>query len=86
MDALKPKLILESPREIERISFCKFDENILIGGCKNGQIVRLSLFSWCFLCLKVVIIGYMGHTKQIAKSGRKRSFDNCSTKIQEFHA
>ncbi|XP_066147096.1 dynein axonemal intermediate chain 3 [Euwallacea fornicatus] len=38
-DTLKPKLILESPREIHRISFCDFDENILIGGCKNGQIV-----------------------------------------------
>lgn len=63
MDALKPKLILESPREIERISFCKFDENILIGGCKNGQIVRLLLFSWFFPLLNILIIGHMGHKK-----------------------
>ncbi|CAG9765995.1 unnamed protein product [Ceutorhynchus assimilis] len=39
LDALKPKLILEAPREIYKLSFCKFDENILIGGCKNGQII-----------------------------------------------
>ncbi|XP_066245978.1 dynein axonemal intermediate chain 3 [Euwallacea similis] len=39
LDTLKPKLILESPREIHRITFCDFDENVLIGGCKNGQIV-----------------------------------------------
>ncbi|XP_023311099.1 LOW QUALITY PROTEIN: WD repeat-containing protein 63 [Anoplophora glabripennis] len=38
-DALKPKLILESPREVHKLSFCPFDENILIGGCKDGQII-----------------------------------------------
>ncbi|XP_030747574.1 WD repeat-containing protein 63 [Sitophilus oryzae] len=38
-DCLKPKLILESPREVRFLSFCRFDENILIGGCKNGQLV-----------------------------------------------
>ncbi|KAL1491053.1 hypothetical protein ABEB36_011706 [Hypothenemus hampei] len=39
LDVLKPKLILESPREVHKISFCKFDENILVGGCENGQII-----------------------------------------------
>ncbi|CAG9820637.1 unnamed protein product [Phaedon cochleariae] len=39
LDGLKPKLILEAPREVHKLSFCKFDENILIGGCKNGQII-----------------------------------------------
>lgn len=38
-DTLKPKLILESPRPVMKLSFCDFDENILIGGCVNGQIV-----------------------------------------------
>ncbi|XP_060533316.1 dynein axonemal intermediate chain 3 [Cylas formicarius] len=39
VDGLKPKLILESPREVHSLSFCSFDENILVGGCKNGQLV-----------------------------------------------
>ncbi|XP_074025268.1 missing minor mitochondria isoform X2 [Leptinotarsa decemlineata] len=39
LDGLRPKLILETPREVHKLSFCKFDENILIGGCSNGQII-----------------------------------------------
>ncbi|XP_026752451.3 dynein axonemal intermediate chain 3 [Galleria mellonella] len=39
IDSLIPKLYLESPREVKVLSFCPFDENILIGGCINGQIV-----------------------------------------------
>ncbi|XP_050310085.1 dynein axonemal intermediate chain 3 [Anthonomus grandis grandis] len=39
LDPLKPKLILESPREVVRLCFCKFDENVLVGGCNNGQII-----------------------------------------------
>ncbi|XP_057667327.1 dynein axonemal intermediate chain 3 isoform X1 [Diorhabda carinulata] len=39
LDGLRPKLILESPREVTKLAFCKFDENILIGGLKNGQII-----------------------------------------------
>ncbi|CAG9559545.1 unnamed protein product [Danaus chrysippus] len=39
IDSLLPKLYLESPREVKVLSFCPFDENILIGGCVNGQIV-----------------------------------------------
>ncbi|KAF2880130.1 hypothetical protein ILUMI_26041 [Ignelater luminosus] len=38
-DTLKPRLHLETSREISVISFCPLDENILIGGCKSGQIV-----------------------------------------------
>ncbi|KAJ8973012.1 hypothetical protein NQ317_004610 [Molorchus minor] len=38
-DVLRPKLILESPREAFKLSFCAFDENILVGGLKNGQII-----------------------------------------------
>lgn len=38
-DALKPKLYLESNREVVSLSFCPYHENILIGGCVNGQIV-----------------------------------------------
>lgn len=39
IDSLIPKLYLESPREVKVLSFCPFDENILVGGCINGQIV-----------------------------------------------
>ncbi|XP_075971983.1 missing minor mitochondria [Anticarsia gemmatalis] len=39
IDSLLPKLYLESPREVKTLSFCPFDENILIGGLINGQIV-----------------------------------------------
>ncbi|XP_030020966.2 dynein intermediate chain 3, axonemal [Manduca sexta] len=39
IDSLLPKLYLESPREVKVLSFCPFDENILVGGCVNGQIV-----------------------------------------------
>lgn len=39
IDSLMPKLYLESPREVKILSFCPFDENILVGGCVNGQII-----------------------------------------------
>ncbi|XP_048518881.1 dynein axonemal intermediate chain 3 [Dendroctonus ponderosae] len=39
LDGLKPRLVLESPREVYKVSFCGFDENVLIGGCRNGQVV-----------------------------------------------
>ncbi|KAM3960992.1 LOW QUALITY PROTEIN: missing minor mitochondria [Aphomia sociella] len=39
IDSLIPKLYLESPREVKVLSFCPFDENLLIGGCINGQII-----------------------------------------------
>ncbi|XP_021206860.2 dynein axonemal intermediate chain 3 [Bombyx mori] len=39
IDSLIPKLYLESPREVKVLSFCPFDENILVGGLINGQVV-----------------------------------------------
>ncbi|XP_063619125.1 dynein axonemal intermediate chain 3 [Cydia splendana] len=39
IDSLFPKLYLEAPREVKVLSFCPFNENILIGGCINGQVV-----------------------------------------------
>lgn len=39
IDSLMPKLTLEATREVKVLSFCPFDENILIGGCINGQII-----------------------------------------------
>lgn len=39
IDSLLPKLYLESPREVKVLSFCPFDENILVGGCVNGQVI-----------------------------------------------
>lgn len=38
-NTLKPQLYLESNREVVSLSFCPYHENILIGGCVNGQIV-----------------------------------------------
>lgn len=38
-DKLKPKLYLECDREVKTVAFCQFDENIVVGGCVNGQIV-----------------------------------------------
>lgn len=38
-DLLYPKLELEAPREVTNLSFCPFDENVLIGGTSNGQLI-----------------------------------------------
>ncbi|KAJ8673532.1 hypothetical protein QAD02_004794, partial [Eretmocerus hayati] len=38
-DCLKPKLILESKRQVTAVSFCPTNGNIIVGGCSNGQIV-----------------------------------------------
>lgn len=38
-DTLNPKLYLESTCEVRTITFCPFQENILIGGCVNGQVI-----------------------------------------------
>lgn len=43
IDSLLPKLYLESPREVKFLSFCPFDENILVGGCVNGQVILWDL-------------------------------------------
>ncbi|CAH1646940.1 unnamed protein product [Spodoptera littoralis] len=39
IDSLIPKLYLEAPREVKILSFCPFNENILIGGLINGQVL-----------------------------------------------
>lgn len=38
-DHLNPKLELETPREVTHISFCPYDENVVIGGTINGQLI-----------------------------------------------
>lgn len=38
-DFLKPRLILESPREVCTISWCPTDPNVLVGGCASGQLI-----------------------------------------------
>ncbi|XP_023288398.1 WD repeat-containing protein 63 [Orussus abietinus] len=38
-DALSPKLILESHREVTAVSVCPLDGNVIVGGCVNGQLV-----------------------------------------------
>ncbi|KAK6640822.1 hypothetical protein RUM44_012519 [Polyplax serrata] len=39
VDALKPKLILESPREVHCLAWSPVNPNILVGGCSSGQII-----------------------------------------------
>lgn len=39
LDALNAKLLMEAHREVTALSFCPYDENILIGGCTNGQVI-----------------------------------------------
>lgn len=38
-DALRPKLYLEAPREILKVSCCPYNEDIIVGGMANGQVV-----------------------------------------------
>lgn len=38
-DPLHPRLYLESQREISAVSCCPYDENIIVGGLVNGQII-----------------------------------------------
>lgn len=38
-DTLYPKLELDAPREITCLSYCPYDENIIIGGMINGQLI-----------------------------------------------
>lgn len=39
LDPLNAKLIMEAHREVTTVSFCPYDENILVGGCINGQVI-----------------------------------------------
>ncbi|KAL3269608.1 hypothetical protein HHI36_008673 [Cryptolaemus montrouzieri] len=39
VDPLNPRLILETHREITTLSLCPFNENLVIGGAINGQII-----------------------------------------------
>ncbi|XP_015605095.1 WD repeat-containing protein 63-like [Cephus cinctus] len=38
-DNLHPKIVLEDFREVHSLSFCPFREDVIVGGCTNGQIV-----------------------------------------------
>lgn len=38
-DHLNPKLELETPRQVTCISYCPYNENVVIGGTINGQII-----------------------------------------------
>lgn len=38
-DNLYPKLVLDSPREVTYLSFCPYDENVLLGSLITGQFV-----------------------------------------------
>ncbi|XP_021939103.1 WD repeat-containing protein 63 isoform X3 [Zootermopsis nevadensis] len=39
MDTLNPRLVLGSPRKVHALQFCPYNENLLVGGCNNGQVV-----------------------------------------------
>ncbi|KAF7662162.1 hypothetical protein LDENG_00244860 [Lucifuga dentata] len=38
-DPSEPQLLLESPDDIFAFEFCPSDPNIIVGGCRNGQVV-----------------------------------------------
>ncbi|GJQ72753.1 hypothetical protein Trydic_g1407 [Trypoxylus dichotomus] len=38
-DGLHPKLFLESHRVVTVVAFCPFNENLIVGGLQNGQII-----------------------------------------------
>lgn len=38
-DHLNPKLELETPRQVTCISYCPYNENLVIGGTINGQLI-----------------------------------------------
>ncbi|KAK4882056.1 hypothetical protein RN001_005375 [Aquatica leii] len=76
-DKLVPSLVLETPRDITALSFCPYDENILIGGCINGQIILwdltnrlkrseeeivLSPQQWRYRARMQSLMGWMKHT------------------------
>lgn len=44
-DALKPKLILEAHREVTSLAFCPYDSGIVVGGCRNGQVIVWDIFN-----------------------------------------
>ena len=50
-DCLSPKLILECPREVTSVSVCPIDSSIIIGGCINGQVIKINFYFFliCFL-------------------------------------
>lgn len=39
VDQLKPKLVLEAHREVTSIEYCPYDPSVVVGGCRNGQII-----------------------------------------------
>ena len=45
IDSLIPKLYLDAPREVKVLSFCPFNENLLVGGLVSGQVVMWDLTS-----------------------------------------
>lgn len=42
-DSLNFKFELQSPREVTCLSFCPYDENILLGGTRSGQLIMWDL-------------------------------------------
>lgn len=38
-EKLYPKLELNTPRELSQLSFCPYDENLLLGGTQSGQLI-----------------------------------------------
>ncbi|XP_076388423.1 dynein axonemal intermediate chain 3-like isoform X1 [Megachile rotundata] len=38
-DPLRPRLSLQDHREIYRVCFCPYDDDLVIGGCSSGQVI-----------------------------------------------
>lgn len=39
LDGLSARLLLDAHREVVTLAFCPYDENLLVGGCTNGQVI-----------------------------------------------
>nr|XP_019954018.1 PREDICTED: WD repeat-containing protein 63 isoform X2 [Paralichthys olivaceus]XP_019954019.1 PREDICTED: WD repeat-containing protein 63 isoform X2 [Paralichthys olivaceus] len=56
-----PQLLLECPDDIYAFEFCPSDPNIIVGGCRNGQVVLWD------------ISGHITHLQRAQSSGKKVS-------------
>ncbi|XP_053604138.1 dynein axonemal intermediate chain 3 [Plodia interpunctella] len=66
IDSLIPKLYLEAPREVKVLSFCPFNENVLVGGCINGQIVVWDLTNKLENVEKIIVLSEKREKYRIA--------------------
>lgn len=79
-DSIQPLFFLNSPQEVTYLSFSPYRKNILLGGCKNGQIViwdleegfedtkKIEILSVRQLLQRKVLMEMIGWMKNISNS------------------